>query len=127
MAAHRGSGPPLIRSPKRTNRPWFSSGQRKLKWREQVKALIQLRFGTSERISNDKRGFEQVQPVESAGLANLVKTELYGSPQVLMSWGRPLIVVRADSGDAICWAISSLPPFLRYAVMLVARKNHRKQ
>ncbi len=35
-AAHRGSGPPLIQSPKRTSRPWFSSGQRKLKWREQA-------------------------------------------------------------------------------------------
>jgi hypothetical protein len=44
-----------------------------------------------------------------------------------MSWDRPLMVVRADSWDAICWAISSLPPFLRYAVMPVARKNHRKQ
>jgi hypothetical protein len=42
MAAHRGSGPPLIRSPKRTSRPSFSSGQRKLKWREQANALIDL-------------------------------------------------------------------------------------
>src|SRR5258708_12569943 len=42
MAAHRGSGPPLIRSPKRTSRPSFSSGQRKLKWREQANARFKI-------------------------------------------------------------------------------------
>jgi hypothetical protein len=39
---HRGTSPPLIRSPKRTSRSSFSSGQRKLKWREQGNGLIEL-------------------------------------------------------------------------------------
>ena len=52
--AQRGSGPSLIRSPKSTSRP-LTSGQRKLKWREQAKSLIEVGLDDERRIGTGKR------------------------------------------------------------------------